>query len=241
MKPRRGALAVLIILLSAGVFTYSSSGSALAAPPLREDINVALDAGHGGADLGASGPTGLIEKDVTLELVRKMALLLESEIRVTLTRSDDYQLPLRQRAAIANQSKADLLISLHTGASFLHSSRGLTIYYHRPAQTPDNAEDASVEKGIDLQRWSLIQTRHTSASMRLAKSIQSTLANMVPATDCKILSAPLPLLEGADMPAVLIEVGSITNPASESTMRSQQGLDLLARALHTGIVDYLNQ
>jgi N-acetylmuramoyl-L-alanine amidase len=167
----------------------------------------------------------LSEKDVALELARKLALRLETEYRVTLTRSDDYQLPLPQRAAIANQAKADLFISLHTGASYHHSARGMTVYYHAPIANLKGADAAQQEHDTALTRWSRIQDRHTAASRRLAAALQNALTGLGDAYACRILPAPLPLLEGADMPAVLVEVGPITNPTAESSILSDQGLN----------------
>jgi N-acetylmuramoyl-L-alanine amidase len=185
--------------------------------------------------------TGLIEKDVALELARKLALRLETEYRVTLTRSDDYQLPLPQRAAIANQAKADLFISLHTGASYHHSARGMTVYYHAPIANLKGADAAQQEHDTALTRWSRIQDRHTAASRRLAAALQNALTGLGDAYACRILPAPLPLLEGADMPAVLVEVGPITNPTAESSILSDQGLNRLVQAIGKGISTYLDQ
>ena len=202
---------------------------------------MALDAGHGGMDTGAKGSTGSLEKTVTLELARKLAVQLEARYRVTLTRSDDYHLPLRQRAAIANQAKSDLFVSLHTGAAYLHSVRGMAIYYHSPVRRPGPPEAVRQDGGSAPLRWRYIQTRHTAASRRFAEALKEALVNKGTVSDCRILSAPLPVLEGADMPAVLVEVGPITNPAAESSMLSPQGLDVLARAISRAIAGYLDQ
>jgi N-acetylmuramoyl-L-alanine amidase len=202
---------------------------------------VALDPGHGGADTGARGPTGAIEKDVALALARRTASLLEERLRVVLTRSDDYQIPLRQRAAIANQAGADLFVSLHTGASFLHSARGMTVYYHAPLRGAPAAVPETSAPGNAPVRWDRIQTRHTAASQRLARTLQEALSRTGSAVPCRMLSAPLPLLEGADMPAVLVEVGPITSPTAESDLLSQPGLEALARAIGRGITAYLEQ
>jgi len=240
-KPRIMALAGLLICIVAGLLAGISATPLAAGSTVRDAINIALDAGHGGADSGAHGPTGLIEKDITLELARKMALRLETEYRVTLTRSDDYQLPLRQRAAIANQAKADLFISLHTGASYHHSARGLTIYYHAPIDTAGSTDAVQQANQTALKRWSHIQSRHSAASQRLAAALQNALTGLGDAYACRILPAPLPLLEGADMPAVLVEVGPITNPAAEGNILSDQGLNLLVEAIGKGISTYLDQ
>ena len=240
-KPVLPILAALLIWLAVGLPQAYPVRPAAAQEPDHGQINVVLDAGHGGIDHGANGPTGLIEKTVNLELVRKLTLGLERRFQVTLTRSDDYQLPLRQRAAIANQGKGDLFVSLHTGAAFLHAVRGVTIYYHSPQGDTGSPAPAHQDSADMPRLWREIQTRHIAASRRLAEALKEALLKSGIASECRILAVPLPLLEGADMPAVLVEVGPITNPAAESAMLSPSGLDLLAGAISQGIAGFLDQ
>ena len=92
---------------------------------------IVLDPGHGGHDTGAKGPDQTLEKKVTLELARQIATELEPEYRVVLTRTDDYHVELDNRTAVANHLKANLFISIHTGAGFTHSTSGMAIYYYQ--------------------------------------------------------------------------------------------------------------
>jgi N-acetylmuramoyl-L-alanine amidase len=239
-KPALRGLAVLITALAVGLLSVSMP-TAMAGPSITGEARVAIDAGHGGADTGAQGPTGLLEKTVALELARTLATVLEPEYQVTLTRGDDYQLPLHQRTAIANSAEADLFISLHTGAAFQHSTRGVTLYYHTPIQKsvpPDSNVGYAKETA---QPWHTIQNRHRAASLKFAEAIRDAMIASDTAAECRILSAPLPLLEGADMPAVLVEVGPITNPAIENVLSSKSGIDQLARALRLAIAEYIKQ
>lgn len=215
---------------------------AWAGPPLIFPENrwhIALDPGHGGDDTGARGPTGLLEKAVCLELARTLALRLESRYRVTLTRSDDYHVQLRQRAAIANQAQANLYIGLHTAASFMHAARGAMIYHHAPLE---KASDRQVEAGAvppKPQDWHLVQSRHHAGSQNLANILKSHLEKQLGFAQIPVRGAPLAQLEGVDMPAILIEVGHITNPNMEQQMASFQGVTALAQAIEKGIDDYI--
>ena len=92
---------------------------------------VVIDPGHGGNDTGAHGPAGTHEKTVTLNLAHSIADQLKTSFRVVMTRSDDYQLDISERTAVANQAKADIFISLHAGSSFIGSISGATVYFYR--------------------------------------------------------------------------------------------------------------
>lgn len=215
--------------------------SAMAGPGLlfpEHKPRIAIDPGHGGADGGAQGPTGHLEKAIALELARQLALSLESRYEVILTRSDDYRLAPRQRSAIANQAKADLFISIHTGAGFLHGANGKMVYFFSPlkdgAKMPPEAVDAK-----DQQRWDRAQARYKDASISLASALTENLKKLDTASGCKMQGAPLVVLEGTDMPAVLIEVGHITHPATEKNLRSPQGLRHLVRAIEQGVDKYI--
>jgi N-acetylmuramoyl-L-alanine amidase len=215
--------------------------TAWCAPPLLFDdaaAIVALDPGHGGYDQGARGPTGLLEKRVTLELAHKLALRLESRYSVRLTRSDDYSVELHQRAATANRSKADLFISLHTGAGFVHASQGLAVYYYQTGK----AATESMAKGTAVaepRQWKDLQQRYAAASKALATHMQRALEAMHQRPSCQVLGAPLAVLQGADMPAILIEVGHITHPTTEKLLSQSHGLDALVNAIEQGIERFL--
>jgi N-acetylmuramoyl-L-alanine amidase len=213
-------------------------------PPLvfpEQRPRIALDPGHGGRDFGARGLTGLLEKDVCLAFARDLSLGLESQYKVILTRSDDYQVDLQQRAAIANQAAADLLISLHTGASFVHATRGIAIYYYADGArvAARDAMDRSVD-AEDPQLWDRTQQPHQPASLALATALKNRLDQAPDSPGCSIHGAPLAVLEGADMPAVLIEIGHITHPATEERLASLKDGGWLAQQVAAGIRDFLS-
>ena len=231
--------------LAVGAILFGILSPALANPPLlfpEKTARIALDPGHGGRDYGARGPTGLLEKEVCLELAHKLALRLESLYQVTLTRSDDYQVELKQRAAIANQADADLMISLHTGAGFVHSARGISIYYH--ADTSQSIPAGDLPRSGDAnarQQWERTQTRHQSASLALATVLKKYLDQDPDSPGCSIHGAPLMVLEGADMPAVLIEIGHITHPATEAKLADPQNREWLTEQIFNGIQTFLSE
>lgn len=223
------------------VWCFFTAQTAWCAPPLPfndADAIVALDPGHGGHDRGAHGPTGLLEKRVTLELAHKLALRLESRYLVRLTRSDDYDVELHQRAATANEAKADLFISLHTGAGFFHATQGMAVYYSQSSGsgTESIAEGAAV---AEPRQWKHLQRRYAAASKALAAHMQRALAAMPQRPSCQVFGAPLAVLQGADMPAVLVEVGHITHPATEKFLSQSRSLDALAEAIDQGIERFL--
>jgi N-acetylmuramoyl-L-alanine amidase len=215
--------------------------SAMAGPGLlfpERKPRIAIDPGHGGADSGAQGPTGQLEKTIALELARQLALTLETDYEVILTRSDDYRIAPRQRSAIANQAKADLFIGIHTGAAFLHGTNGKMVYYYSPLKNGVKmTTDTAATK--DQQRWDRAYVRHKDASISLAGTLAENIEKLDDASGCKMHGAPLAVLEGADMPAVLIEVGHITHPATEKKLRSPQSLAHLVRTIKRGVEQYL--
>jgi N-acetylmuramoyl-L-alanine amidase len=177
---------------------------------------VVIDPGHGGNDSGAQGPDGTQEKTVTLTLARLIADQLETRCRVVLTRSDDYRLDIAGRTAVANQSRAEIFISLHTGASFSRSISGSTVYYHRQ----------------------FIESALTAES----KTPKSLLDSSQPQTpDTKVQGAPLLVLEGADMPAVVIEIGNLSNPNEEKILGDSKVLAGFAQAIADGVDTFFTE
>jgi N-acetylmuramoyl-L-alanine amidase len=196
---------------------------------------VALDPGHGGNDTGGRGQGGTIEKQVALSLARRMALEMEPDYKVVLTRSDDYNVPLNERAAIANNQKADLLISLHTSSGFLHATEGINIYSFKQA---GKAPQPLFTTGGPIA-WDHTQLPHAAAAKQLAENLRRTLAAMPGAPEVRVMQTPLTMLKGARMPAVLIEIGYLTNPATEKSLNAEDRQTAYARAIIQGIDTYM--
>lgn len=215
---------------------------------------VAIDPGHGGDDVGAKGGKGTLEKNLTLAVARRLKGQLESRlgIRVILTREDDRGLGLDERAAVANNNKADLFISLHANASFVPAVKGATIYIADFA-TPDATRVATPAtrlpvvgggtREIALVPWDIAQLGFVQRSGEMARFVGTELQAHVPLVDPPIERAPFRVLESANMPAILIEIGYLTNPDQEAQLASEEFQVTLAQALFDAIVkyrDYLN-
>jgi N-acetylmuramoyl-L-alanine amidase len=215
-----------------------------AAPPLENQeraIRITLDPGHGGRDFGAQGPTGVLEKDIAIHIARQLALKLETHYHITLTRSDDYHVDLHQRAAIANHAKSQLFISLHCGAGFMHATQGVGIYRYGSYKHTARAKDPSSPPNMPSQTWDASQLRHKAESMKLATALKEQLEQMPGVEHCSVKSAPLTVLEGLDMPAVLVEIGHITHPATEKKLSTASHVEQLTEMIKAGIDRYLNE
>jgi N-acetylmuramoyl-L-alanine amidase len=196
------------------------------APVIR---TVVLDPGHGGQDTGVIGSGGTAEKDITLATARRLRATLEGRlgVRVILTREEDRSIALDDRVATANNNKADLFLSLHVNGSFRPATRGAAIYV---AQFTD--ADKSVAalaharvplfggglRDIELVPWSLAQIRHVDQSLILARILQREFESRVALSTRSIEQAPLRVLESANMPAALIEMGYLTNSEQEQQL-----------------------
>jgi N-acetylmuramoyl-L-alanine amidase len=203
---------------------------------------VVLDPGHGGHDTGAEGPDKSQEKNVTLKMATALATELKNEYNMELTRTGDYGLDIPGRTNMANHLEADLFISIHTGGSFLHNAGGIIIFYFKEFQGQFNSKaPGSFEEGDVKIPWDKIQSKHVGSSSILAKSIQTRINEAMKFSKCKVQSAPLLVLRGADMPAVLIEIGYLTNPAEEKVLNDPGEIVRLAAAISAGIDDFFSK
>jgi N-acetylmuramoyl-L-alanine amidase len=206
---------------------------------------IVLDPGHGGYDNGAKGPDGTFEKNVTLSLARIMAEAFGDKYKVILTRTDDYWLDIPARTAAANHLEADLFICIHTGGSFLHQASGMSLYYYKETSGPIltlNAEPSEPKKSTNkLTPWTNIQKKHQATSKSLAELIQNRINEQIIIIESKIQGAQLEVLEGADMPAILVEIGYITNPADEKLLNDMEFLSDVARVIRSSIDDFFEK
>lgn len=208
-------------------------------PQLRRVTTVALDPGHGGRDIGVVG-NNLKEKDLTLEIAEETSdrIVRELGARVVLTREDDSHVEETERTAIANHARADVLISIHASASPSEESRGITIYYHSP-DIRGRSLDASTASaaGLTAVQWADAGVGSLSGSAQLAGTLASTLANTgLPLAG--IQGAPVAPLRGATMPAVLIEVGYLSNTQDAAALADERVRVLIADAIRQAILDY---
>jgi N-acetylmuramoyl-L-alanine amidase len=235
-------LAFLVLLFEHfGIISYGNAN-----PTALKDFDktIVLDPGHGGYNTGARGPEGTLEKNLTLALARLIASELEEKYNLVLSRSDDYWLDIPDRTAVANHSEADLFLSIHAGGSFHRKPSGIFIYYSQDiaqrALTLELPTTKQIEKNNAMKPWENIQEKHATASKNLAAHIQKSLRNHLKLMQCKVEGAPLIVLQGADMPAVLIEIGNLTNPTQEKKLLNPDVLADLAMFISMGIEDFFN-
>jgi N-acetylmuramoyl-L-alanine amidase len=222
---------------------------------------IVIDPGHGGTETGAIGPSGVAEKELTLLLARELESRLASRlgVRVVLTRSEDATLPLDTRAAIANQNKADLFISIHLNSSLGAGARGAETYFlsaeasdakaakaaaaeNAPAAVAPPPGDTKEEvKDLELILWDLAQARHLAESQRFATLIQSELNTALQLRDRGVKQAPFRVLNGAEMPAVLVELGFVNNPEEEKKLQDAAYRGELVDALTRAVMHYKEQ
>lgn len=230
--------AFLIFGLAAVILLPAVSPESEARKPIRWRAKkvVVVDPGHGGNEIGAKGPGGVLEKDVTLELSRRIEARLKARFKVQLTRTDDYGLGIIGRTDVANHLEADVFVSIHAGGSFGHNARGMDVFFFRESRSTV-AERTPTEKS----NWDRLQLPHVKQSQILADSLHNSIHQAVPAIDCQVDSAPLLVLRGADMPSVLIEVGRLTSADEEKRLNSEEHLKLLSQAIADGINAFLRK
>jgi N-acetylmuramoyl-L-alanine amidase len=216
---------------------------------------IVLDPGHGGHDTGTVGPEGLREKDLVLDVAKRLGALIEERLgsEVIYTRTDDTFVPLERRTEIANEAKADLFLSIHANSSTLHSVAGVETYYlnfttSKAALDVAARENAGSQKTIyelqDLLEKIALKDK-VEESREFATRIQSALFSATAKGDPKardrgIRKAPFVVLIGATMPSVLSEIGFISNAHDESIMKRGEYRDRLAEALYKGLAGYAN-
>ena len=229
--------------------------------PAKSQPVVVIDPGHGGVETGAVGPTGVQEKDVTLDLARRLKALLERRgLTVVLTRDEDRVLPLDDRTAVANHNKAVLFLSIHLNASKRKTAAGAETYFLSTGATDDEARTLAAmenkayasqggdssqavaatapDRGLELVLWDLAQNSYLAESSRLAESMQTELNALTGARDRGVRQAPFRVLMGATMPAILVEAGFISNPEEEARLKDGAYKDKVAEAIASAVASF---
>jgi N-acetylmuramoyl-L-alanine amidase len=219
--------------------------------PRRAGFVVVIDPGHGGDEEGARGPSGLLEKEVTLDIARRLRGLLagDDDSDVILTRDDDRRVALDERTAIANHARADLFVSVHCNSSPRDTAHGAETFFLSYQATDDDAralaalennplqidQGVSGQGGLDLVLWDLAQHAFLKESSDLAETIQDRLNDTLGVRNRGIKQAPFRVLMGATMPAVLVEVAFISSPEEEKRLRDGRFKDEIAQAIADSI------
>ncbi len=222
---------------------------------------IVIDPGHGGHDLGTTSPSGMHEKDLVLDISRRLRQLLEERLaaEVVMTRNDDSFLSLEQRTAFANAERADLFLSIHVNSSPYPRAAGPETYFlnfnpARDAMEVAARENASSGKTIfelqDLVKQIALNEKLTE-SREFATRVQTALLQQANRTadarspesrvrDRGVKRAPFVVLIGAAMPSILVELGFVTNPREEAQFKTSDYRQALAESLYRGILQYTN-
>lgn len=216
---------------------------------------IVIDPGHGGHDTGTIGPGGLEEKDVVLDVSRRLGKLLESKLgaEVVYTRHDDTFIPLETRTAIANQEQADLFVSIHANSSRDPDARGVETYYLNFTSSPDALEVAARENAVSEKTVYQLQDLVKKIALRekieesqefaddVESSLHAGLAAKNPGLrDRGVKKAPFIVLIGANMPSILAEISFVSNPGDEKRLRSPEYRQRIAESLYRGIAKYVS-
>jgi N-acetylmuramoyl-L-alanine amidase len=216
---------------------------------------VVIDPGHGGHDGGTTGPDGLHEKDVVLDVAKRLGELIQNRLgsEVVYTRTDDTFIPLSRRTDIANEIKADLFLSIHVNSSPVKAVAGVETYYlnfttSKSALETAMRENAGAERNIgelqDLLKKIALKDK-VDESREFAARIQTSLCTLDPkashtSSDRGVKRAPFVVLIGASMPSVLAEIGFLSNSHEESLLRKPEYRQRIAEALYKGLSAYAN-
>ncbi len=216
---------------------------------------IVIDPGHGGHDTGTIGPTGLMEKDLCLDVALRLGKIIQQKLpgaEIIYTRSDDTFIPLEERTHIANESKADLFISIHANSSPDHGARGVETYYLNLKGSPEAMEVAARENAVsqegvheleDLVKQ-IARTEKIDESKELAEDVQDSLAKRMqksakPVKNRGVRKAPFVVLIGADMPSILTEISFLSNPSDEQLLKKPEHRQKVAEGLYQGVAAYL--
>jgi len=216
---------------------------------------IVIDAGHGGHDTGTIGPTGLMEKDLCLDVALRLGKIIQQKLPgadVVFTRPDDTFIPLEERTRIANEAKADLFISIHANSSHDSLARGIETYYlnlkgSAEAMEVAARENASSSDGIhDLEDLvkRIARTEKIDESREFAQDVQDSLSRNVQKSTKQIKNrgvrkAPFVVLIGADMPSILTEISFLSNPADERMLKQPEHRQRVAEGIYQGVAGYL--
>jgi N-acetylmuramoyl-L-alanine amidase len=251
MTARRNLLCAAIAALSGSLGAWPVDASPGAAVD-RFDV-VVIDAGHGGEDDGALGSTGLVEKELVLDLALRVAEALRGGgVEVVLTRREDRFVGLEERTSIANDARADLFVSIHANASRVREAGGVETFFASLEATDESARALAEAENQALGAESpaampedplfailgdMIATEHLNDSQDFARLAQRRLAPGVTRSR-GVKQAPFVVLMGVQMPAALVEVGFVTNRADERRLRSAGERDRIVAGLVEAIREF---
>jgi len=198
---------------------------------------VLIDPAHGGKDEGVRLSTGLFEKDTTLTIARLIEKEFEGskKIRIQLSRMGDTDVPRSDRVREAIKSEADLFLSIHVNAGFDRESSGFEVYFQgfRASTSGKGHKTASSEIVKDM-----VRTKHLNESVRFAKILQAHMEKVFPRMDRGLREGPVLVLQGLNIPAVVLEVGFATNPKDRKKLTDEGMQRFVSHALAESIKEF---
>ncbi|MGH7316611.1 MAG: N-acetylmuramoyl-L-alanine amidase family protein, partial [Candidatus Rokuibacteriota bacterium] len=207
-------------------------------------------------DSGAVGPSGVQEKDVVLDVTRRVAKKVEAGlgVKVVLSRDSDAFVALRDRTNFANKQRADLFVSIHANAHPQSVSEGVETYFLSSEASDSGARQvAAIENGVvqlespasrhrgDVLKsilWDLAQSEFQAESSFMAETVQDSMSKSLNLVSRGVKQAGFYVLGGAAMPAILIEIGFLTNRREEKKLATAEHREALARAIYAGLAEY---
>jgi len=203
-------------------------------PGVPTKFTIVIDPGHGGRDLGTVSPSGLQEKDLTLDVAQRLRSLLEQQLGATvvMTRIDDSFISLDDRATIANSAHADFMISIHGNSSSLRSVRGVETYYLKGTSQALHEVSSAGENSHTARAFA------ADVHQALLKGLGEPRE---PMTDRGVRPASFVVLREAQMPAVLAEISFMTSQKDEPRLESAEYREQIARALYRGIANHVSR
>ncbi|MCK4738554.1 MAG: N-acetylmuramoyl-L-alanine amidase [Deltaproteobacteria bacterium] len=241
------------------IFESTNTEVDLKAIPFKEPGTIkliVLDPGHGGKDYGAIGASGLNEKDVTLKVAKELQISLRRALgaKVLLTRDTDTYLTLSERTTFANKEKADIFISIHANASTRRAAKGIETYFLSYEASDNEARKVAAFENevvklegkthgaptseIEAILWDLTKSNAHHESSRLAESIHNPLVKALRGENRGVKQAPFYVLMGATMPAILLEVGFISNRKEERALARKKTHAKIADAVTDGMLRF---
>ncbi|MCI0470852.1 MAG: N-acetylmuramoyl-L-alanine amidase [Candidatus Aminicenantes bacterium] len=218
---------------------------------------ICIDPGHGGGDLGALGANSkILEKNITLKVGQKLKKIIETRLglRVIMTRANDSEVSLDSRVALANNQDANMFVSIHVNGSYRKAANGPETFYVSLKATDQEAFQLAEEENksaaeidrlaeddeLKMILWNMAQTEYIKESSKLAEFIQNELNVLLHTTNRGVKQAPFRVLMRAAMPAVLIEIAFLSNPAEEKKLKDDSFLDDVSLAIYNGITRFIN-
>jgi N-acetylmuramoyl-L-alanine amidase len=223
--------------------------------PLERFATVVIDAGHGGEDRGARGPGRLTQKELVLDVAKRLAARLRAQgLRVVMTRQADRHVPLEERTAIANDARGNLFLSIHANAARISSARGVETYFLSLEASDDAARQLAMRENEAFAAarppghaaqdpllailGDLMATEHLMESDEFARLAQGKLAALDGNSSRGVKQAPFVVLMGLQMPAALVEIGFVTNADEARSLRTSRRRESIAQALARAVLEF---